>query len=136
MRFAPASIVLALAPFGTPAIASISPSAIGVGSAEIRAPAGITVIRDVLSQTNISFTVIGQSGDAVAVGVPNSVNVASSSGEKLTLDTNMSQVQFASATVLAGDSVSISVGAEFNGQVEDGSNDEYNGVMVVLAQYN
>lgn len=137
LRFALASIALALAAPAVPASASVSPSAIGNGSAEIRAPAGITVIRDVISQSNISFTVIGRTGDAVTVGVPGSVNVTSSSGQKLTLDTtNMSQVQFASATILGGDSVSISVGAEFNGQVADETYDEYSGVMVVLAQYN
>lgn len=101
----------------------------------MRAPAGITVIRDVLSQTGISFTVVGKVGDALSVGVPNSVNVVSGSGQSLTLNTTQ-QVQFAGATILAEDAVSVSVGAEFSGHGAEEAPAQYEGVMVVLAQYN
>lgn len=116
--------------------AAVVPFASASGKTEIRSRAGIAVVQDLMFQSNISFIVIGQPGDAVAVGVPGSVNVTNSSGENLVLDTvSQSQILLAGGTVLAQDTVSISVGAEYEGEAEAASGD-YNGLLVVLAQYN
>lgn len=135
MRIVLAPIAFAAAALAFPASAAASQSASAQGLADIRAPAGINVIRDIMTQTNLSFTVVGQPGDTVALGIPGSINVVSGAGESLTLNTTTSQLQLAS-TVLAQDTVSISVGAEFDGQAGDADSGQYNGVIVVLAQYN
>lgn len=136
MRGAASSFLSALCLLAAPASASAAPSAKGLGSAEVRSPGGILIIRDVISQSNIRFTVIGQIGDAVTIGIPGSVDVMSSGGQSLTLDTMQSQAQFAGGTVLAQAMISISIGARFNGHVKLPASSDYEGVMVVLAQYN
>lgn len=135
MRRSLAAAILFCAFGAQQSFAATTPFAHATSKTEIRSRAGIAVVQDIIFQSSISFMLIGQPGDAVAVGVPGSVNVTNSRGDNLVLDTTSQSLLFAGGTVLAQDTVSISVGAEYDGDAEASSGD-YNGLLVVLAQYN
>jgi hypothetical protein len=104
------------------------------GSVRIEQRAGASVLQDVIIQSNIMLTVIGRPGDTVSVGVPGSVNVTSQDGRNMQLATT-SDLVYSSGAILSEDTLSVSIGAVARPQA--GSQPGvYDGLMVVLAQYN
>lgn len=104
------------------------------GSVMIEQRAGASVLQDVIIQSNIMLTVIGQPGDTVSVGVPSSVSVTNSDGLNMQLATT-SDLVFSSGAILSQDTLSVSIGAVARPQV-GAQPGVYDGLMVVLAQYN
>lgn len=111
-----------------------SPIATAHANATIQQSAGITVVRDVLTQTNLSVKITGSPGDAVTLAVPGSVNVSAVGGQSLSLTTTTQLM--GAGLVLAEDAISVTIGALVNGEVAGAPPGPYKGVMVVLAQYN
>lgn len=135
MRIVLASIIGCLSVLG-PTAPALAAQASAFGRTQIVVPAGITVTNQVISQSLSTISIVGSPGDAVALAVPASLPVSNAAGQTLSLNTIQSQTLFTSGSVLAEDAVSVSVGAVFDGQLGDNSKDAYEGVLVVLAQYN
>jgi hypothetical protein len=113
--------------------AAAAQSAKGAAGTQISEQAGITVVQDVLTNVNASVLVIGTPGDTVSMAVPASVSLSSPSGQSMNLGT---ATELSSGNLLlSGDSVSVSIGALGDGQ-SGATPGSYDGVMVVLAQYN
>lgn len=107
-----------------------------VASVSIREPAGVSVIKDVIAQANIRVTIIGKIGDAVGVAVPGSVTATNVTGQSIQLTTSTSQLLYASGVILTEDTVSVDIGAAADGDASDAAPGNYDGVIVVIAQYN
>lgn len=106
------------------------------GSVAITQRAGVSVLQDVVTQTNITVTVIGTAGDAVGVAVPGSVNMTSVAGESLQLVTSSPQLMYASGVILTQDTVSVNIAAIIGPEVIEPQPGRYDGVLRVIAQYN
>ncbi len=108
------------------------------GSAQISEPAGLSVIENLMAQTNITVTIVGTPGDAVSLGVPGSVNLTSAGSPDLLLKTSTDPAMvYANGVILSQDTVSVSIGAEVDTQANGRPNSgRYDGVLVVLGQYN
>lgn len=106
------------------------------GSVSIEQRAGVSVLQDIVTQTNITVTVIGTPGDAVGVAVPGSVNMTSVAGESLQLVTSSPQLMYASGVILTQDTVSVNIAAIIGPEAIQPEPGRYDGVLRVIAQYN
>jgi predicted small secreted protein len=105
------------------------------GAVTIEQPASASVIQDVITQANITVTVVGTPASGVSVGVPAAVNTVSAAGQNIQLTTTTA-LAFSSGLVLSQDAVSVSIGAIADPQAVTAAPGTYDGVIVVIAQYN
>lgn len=115
--------------------AAAAAQATASSSVRIEERAGVTIVRDVMTQTGASLTLIGTKGDNVSVGLPGSIAVSNSVGQSLELITSVA-FAYGNGLILGNDAVSVDIGATADPQSRAGANGVYGGVMVVVAQYN
>ena len=111
------------------------------GNTMITEPAGIMVVQEMLLETGVTMSVQGSVGDTVSVGVPTTVEVVradsagSDSAETLVVTTNDTGAMLAGGTFVS-DMVNVSIAGVIGGDLASATPGSYEGVMVVLAQYN
>ena len=109
------------------------------GNTMITEPAGIMVVQEMLLETGVTMSVQGSVGDTVSVGVPTTVQVVraddTDSAETLVVTTNDTGSMLAGGTFVS-DMVNVSIAGVVGGDLASATPGSYEGVMVVLAQYN
>ena len=106
----------------------------------ITEPAGIMVVQEMLLETGVTMSVQGTAGDTVSVGVPTTVEVVrtgdtTDSAETLVVTTNDTGTMLAGGSFVS-DMVNVSIAGVVGGDLASATPGSYEGVMVVLAQYN
>lgn len=109
------------------------------GNTMITEPAGIMVVQEMLLETGVTMSVQGSVGDTVSVGVPTTVQVVRTdspeTAETLVVTTNDTGSMLAGGTFVS-DMVNVSIAGVVGGDLASATPGSYEGVMVVLAQYN
>lgn len=123
----------------SPGLAQSGTRARTTGNTMITEPAGIMVVQEMLLETGVTMSVQGSAGDTVSVGVPTSVEVvrtgSTDSAETLVVTTNDTGTMLAGGTFVS-DMVNVSIAGVVGGDLASATPGSYEGVMVVLAQYN
>ena len=97
------------------------------------------VVQEMLLETGVTMSVQGSVGDTVSVGVPTTVQVVRTdspeTAETLVVTTNDTGSMLAGGTFVS-DMVNVSIAGVVGGDLASATPGSYEGVMVVLAQYN
>ena len=115
-----------------PSWGQTSSSAQATSGTTILAPANLVVVSDLLLQTGMRITLTG-SGDTVSFAVPGTLNLLSGVNQALLpLKVMVASSIVDGGTLLTEDTVNVQV----DGGLQGNTPGRYEGVMLVLAQYN